>query len=86
MKRSRAKRTRKGSVKASARRIHGIGRTGKFPVFDATSARNALRLRGRGKGVSRSKVIAHVESWARAHHNKSVLARAKAARKADRSH
>lgn len=87
-KKARGKRTRKGTVTAAARRKHGMKGKGskgkKFPVFDARSARSALKLRGRGKGVSRSAVIAKVSRFASKTKNKSLKAAVKRARAADR--
>lgn len=86
-KRSGAFRTKKGTVIAKGRKKYGMkgkGRSGKFPVKDAKSARSALKLRGHGKGVSRSAVIAKVSRWANAHNNASIKAAVKKARAADR--
>lgn len=46
----KARRTRKGNVTASARKRYGNKR-GKFPIFDAKSARSAIRLRGHAKSA-----------------------------------
>lgn len=78
-----AKRTKKGNVTSTARKKYG-NRKGKFPVFDTRSARSALRLRGRGKGVSRKSVIDKVSRWANKTGNNSVKAAVKRAREADR--
>ena len=82
----RGKRTKKGNVTSKARKKHGMrgkGRKGKFPVFDARSARSALKLRGRGKGVSRKSVVNKVSAYASRSGNKSLKAAVKRARKAD---
>lgn len=86
-KRSKGTRTRKGNVTARARKRHGMkgkGRRGKFPVFDVRSARSALRLRGHGKGVSRSAVIAKVSRFANRTNNASLKAAVKKARARDK--
>lgn len=76
-----ANRTKKGNVKSSARKKYGT--KGKFPVFDAKSARSALKLRGRGKGISRKSVINKVSRWANKTGNSAIKAAVKRARKAD---
>lgn len=81
---SRRLRTRKGNVTATARKRYG-NRRGKFPVFDARSARSALKLRGRGKGVSKRSVVNKVSRFANRTHNASLKAAVRRARKVDRS-
>jgi len=50
-------RTKKGNVTAKARRRAG-DKSGKYPMFDAKSIANAIRLRHHGKGVSPEEVLA----------------------------
>jgi hypothetical protein len=72
----RGNRTRKGNVKASAYKKYGNKR-GKFPIFDAKSARSALRLRGHAKtSRERSNIISRAAKY--------LPAAAKRARAADR--
>lgn len=84
---SRGNRTRRGTVTAKARRRYagrkakGI-RKGSFPVFDARSARAALRLRGHAK--SKAAVISRVSRFASRTNNASLKAAVKRARAADR--
>ena len=79
-------RKRKSPTAAQRRKygMKGRGKRGKFPVFSQRSAMSALRLRGRGKGVSRSSVIAKVSRWANKTGNKTVKAAVKRARASDR--
>jgi hypothetical protein len=72
-----ANRTKKGNVTAAARKKHGK----KFPVFDAKSARSALKLRGHAK--SKSAIISKVSRWASKSGNSAIKAAVKRARKAD---
>jgi hypothetical protein len=59
-----ANRTRKGNVTAAARRRHG-GRGGRFPIFDARSARSAIRLRGHAKsGAERRSIVRRAARYA----------------------
>jgi hypothetical protein len=70
------KRTRAGTVTAYARKRHG-GTAGRFPIFDARSARSALRLRGHARTpAERRSVINRAARYA--------PAAAKRARQADR--
>lgn len=64
--------------------MKGKGKKGKFPVYSQRTAMSALRLRGRGKGVSKKSVINKVSRWANKTGNSSVKAAVKRARKADR--
>ena len=80
-RKSSGNRTRKGNVTSKARKRFGT--RGKFPVFDRRSAMSALKLRGRGKGISRKSVINKVSRWASAHNDTAVKAAVKRARKAD---
>ena len=75
-----AGRTKKGNVKASTRKKYG-DKKGKFPVWDAKSARSALKLRGHAK--SRKSVINKVSRWANKTGNSAIKAAVKRARKAD---
>jgi hypothetical protein len=60
----KARRTRKGNVTASARKRYGNKR-GKFPIFDAKSARSAIRLRGHAKSASeRASIIRRAAKFA----------------------
>lgn len=79
-KSSKALRTRKGNVTATARKKFGMKGSGKFPVFDRTSALQALRFRSRGKGIKASSVINKVSRWANAHNDATVKAAVKRAR------
>jgi hypothetical protein len=63
--------------------MKGKGRKGKFPVFDQKSALSAIRLRGKGKGVSKKAVLNKVSRWASANKNTRVKAAVKRARAAD---
>jgi hypothetical protein len=84
-KRSKAKRTKKGTVTATARKKHGGGKglkKGSFPVFDAKSARSALRLRGHAK--SKKAVVAKVARIASRTKNKALKAAAAKARAKDK--
>lgn len=61
------KRTKKGNVTASARRKSATLSGGRFPIFDAKSAKSALRLRGHaGKpgSAARKKVVARAARFA----------------------
>lgn len=81
-----AMRTKKGNVTSTARKKAGMKggeKSGKFPVFDQTSAMSAIKLRHHGKGVSASAVLNKVASWARRTNNKTVLNAVAAARAAD---
>lgn len=83
---TKANRTKSGGVSAAARRRHGSSksspnRTGSFPVFDAKSARSALKLRGHAR--SRSAVITKVSRFASKTHNASLKAAVSRARKVD---
>lgn len=80
---ARKLRTRKGNVTAKARKKFGSGKRKSYPVFDQRSALSALRLRGRGKGISKSAVISKVSRWANAHNNARVKAAVKRARAVD---
>jgi len=86
-KRSKAMRTKKGTVTAKARKKAGMkdgGKKGKYPVFDVKSAMSAIKLRHHGKGVTASAVLAKVARWARAHNKPAVLEAVRAAREKDR--
>jgi hypothetical protein len=81
-----AKRTKKGSVKASTRKRYGGGKglkKGSYPVFDTKSANSALRLRGHAK--SKKAVLAKVSRFASRTGNKALKAKVAAARKKDRT-
>jgi hypothetical protein len=43
-------RTKRGNVTAAARKRYGT-KGGRFPIFDAKSARSAIRLRGHAKSA-----------------------------------
>jgi hypothetical protein len=78
---------RRKSPTAKQRRRYGMrgkGRSGKFPVFSERTAMSALRLRGRGKGVSKKSVVDKVARWANANNNSRVKAAVKRARETDR--
>ena len=79
-------RTRKGNVTATARKKFGMkGKAkGKFPVFDRTSALQAIRFRSRGKGIKASTVLSKVSRWATAHNDATVKAAVKRARAVDK--
>lgn len=80
-----AKKKRKSPTAAQRRKYGMKGKAkGKFPVYSQRTAMSALKLRGRGKGVSRSSVIAKVSRWANSHNNATVKAAVKRARAADR--
>lgn len=76
-KESEPLRTPSGSPSATARTKHGMDQ-GKFPVWDAQSAEDAINLRGHGDKAS---VLAHVS--AKAGHLPGVAAKVAAARKED---
>lgn len=79
------KRTKKGNVTAAARKKHGGGkglRAGSFPVFDAKSARSALKLRGHAP--SKKAVVNKVSRFANKTGNTALKNAVKRARKADR--
>lgn len=63
-RKSKGNRTRKGTVTARARRRHGtLGK--RFPIFDARSARSALKLRGHGTSAAgRRKIVAKAARYA----------------------
>lgn len=77
---TKANRTRKGGVSATARKKYG-NKKGKFPVFDAKSANSALRLRGHG---NKKAVLDKVSRYASKTGNKALKAKVKRARAADR--
>lgn len=79
-----AKRTSSGNPTSEAREKHGIGNTGKFPVFDQKSCINAVGLRHHGSGISASRVLAHAASWARRNNNTACLNAIKKAREKDK--
>lgn len=82
-----AKRTTSGGVSAKARATHGGGKglkSGSFPVFDARSARSALRLRGHAKGAGRRTVLNKVSRFASKTNNATLKAQVKRARAADK--
>jgi hypothetical protein len=82
-----AKRTKSGGVSAKARTAHGGGKglkRGSFPVFDAKSARSALRLRGHAKGSGRATVLNKVSRFASKTNNAALKASVKRARAADK--
>lgn len=82
-----AKRTKSGAPTAKARATHGGGKglkKGSFPVFDAKSARSALKLRGHAKGAGRATVVNKVSRFASKTHNASLKAAVKRARAADK--
>lgn len=83
---TKRRRTKGGSPSASVRRKRGGGKglkRGSFPVFDSTSARSALRLRGHAKGRGRKTVLNKVSRFASKTKNASLKAAVKRARKAD---
>lgn len=59
-------------VTASDRKKSGM-RGGKYPARTHAQRMSALRLRGNGKGVSASAVVAHVATWARKTHDTAAL-------------
>jgi hypothetical protein len=68
-------RTPSGAPSASARDKFGSGDDGKaFPVFDHTSAVDALRLRGHNKNLSESGVVDKVANYANAHGDSGLKA------------
>jgi hypothetical protein len=75
-----AGRTESGNPTAEARAQHGVGSTGKFPVFDQKSALSALKLRGHSDAVSSGTVINKVSRWASANDNATVKAAVERAR------
>lgn len=83
---TKANRTKRGGVSASARRKYGTkrggNRKGSFPVFDKKSARSALKLRGHAK--NRSAVISKVSAYASRHNDKGLKTAVKKARAKDR--
>lgn len=84
-KRSPGKRTKRGNVTATARKRYGGGaglKKGSFPVFDARSARAALRLRGHAP--SKKTVLNKVARFAARTGNASLKAAVKRARAVDR--
>jgi hypothetical protein len=75
------------SPTAKQRRKYGMkgpGKQGKFPVYSERTAMSALRLRGRGKGVSKKSVVNKVSRWASKTGNTRVKNAVKRARAADR--
>ncbi len=69
-------------VTAKDRKEHGI--SGKFPVATKTQAFSAIKLRHHGKGVTASRVLAHVARRARAMGWADVLKKVAEAREKDR--
>jgi hypothetical protein len=81
-----ANRTADGSPSSAARDEYGSGKSGKaFPVFDHTSAMDALRLRGHSANLSRSAVENKVESYADSHGDAAAKKAVAAARLEDKS-
>jgi hypothetical protein len=81
------KRTKSGTVTAKARATHGGGKglkNGSFPVWDARSARSALKLRGHAKGAGRKTVVSKVSRFANKTNNASLKKAVKRARAADK--
>lgn len=79
----------KGNVTQAARDKYGARadtkgmREGSFPVWDFTSAKNALKLRGHAPDPD--SVIAKVAAWAKANGNTAVMAMVQRARAGDDS-
>ncbi|MHA2201907.1 MAG: hypothetical protein ACXACG_15960 [Candidatus Thorarchaeota archaeon] len=82
-KKSSAMRTKKGNVTAKARKKSG-GKGGKYPIFDQTSALNAIKLRHHSTTVSASSVLSRASRWASANNNTRVKTAVKNARERDR--
>jgi hypothetical protein len=72
------------SISAEQRKKHGIGSTGKFPVFSQSTCISAVKLRHHGSGISASRVLAHASSWANRNNNSACKAAIKRAREADK--
>ena len=75
-------RTKSGGVSATARKKRGMksktAKKGSFPIFDTTSAKSALRLRGHAKSkTDRESILKRASKY--------VPSAAKAARKRDRA-
>lgn len=73
-----------GTVTEEARDRFGIGKTGKFPVFDRQSALAAIRLRHHSSDVSAKVVLDKVARWARENEDTVVLEAVKRARQVDK--
>lgn len=71
------------SISAEQRKKHGIGDTGKFPVFNHKTCMSAVKLRHHGSGISASRVLAHAARWARKNNDKACLEAIKKAREKD---
>jgi hypothetical protein len=69
-------------VTAKDRKEHGI--SGKFPVATRIQALSAIKLRHHGKGVTASRVLAHVSRRARAMGWADVLRKVAEARERDK--
>jgi hypothetical protein len=58
-------RTKKGNVTAAARHKHGVGKEGKWPIFDKKSALSAIKLRGHAESsAQRAAIIARAAAYA----------------------
>ena len=58
-RKAKGMRTKRGNVTAKARKKHATLSGGRFPIFDAKSARSALKLRGHaGTASARKRIIA----------------------------
>jgi len=77
-------RTSSGNPTKHAREKYGIGDSGKFPVFDHKSCVSAVDLRHHGSGISASRVLSHVMSWARRNDDSACLKKAKKAKEKDK--
>lgn len=53
------------SISKEKREKHGIGDTGKYPVFNHETCMSAVKLRHHGSGISASRVLSHAARWAR---------------------
>ncbi len=73
-----------GKITAEKRKKHGIGSTGKFPVFDQETCISAVKLRHHGSGISASRVLAHASRWASRNNNAACKKAIERARERDK--
>jgi hypothetical protein len=71
-------------ITAEQRKKHGIGNTGKYPVFSQATCISAVKLRHHGSGISAGRVLAHAARWASRNNNAACKAAIKKAREADK--
>lgn len=71
-------------ITAEKRKKHGIGDTGKFPVFNEKTCVSAVRLRHHGSGITAKRVLQHAARWANKNNNAACKAAIKRAREKDK--